>query len=360
MYDLYALSDKLGQKLDKICELFNIPYKPTHKYLTFPCPIHDSNKQDSCTIFLQARNGLTYNWRCFTAHCEETYGKSIISFIYALLHKKDATITRNRAIEWIYAFLGEKPSYIHKADDEQKRLWIQYNQVFTQEAILPKIYKEDIRKKLIIPSEYYLNRGFSKQILCEYDIGTCFDKTKEMYMRSVFPLFDESGSYMIGCVGRSINEKCSKCNLYHYKNIECPTHALAYLFYSKWKNSNQFTSSKYFFNLWNAKESINNTETVVLLEGQGDVLRFEEAKIHNSLGLFGDDLTDSQMILLERLNCRNVIIGTDNDAAGHKAREKITSRLERMYNIYYIDYQNKDAGETSIVEIQNQYSKIKL
>lgn len=358
MYDLYELSEKLGEKLDKICEIFGLPYNPSHKYLTFPCPIHDSDKKDSCTIFLQSRNGLSYNWRCFTANCHEIYGKSLISFIYALLHKQDKNIDKKRAIDWCYSFTGTRPTYTYKEDNLQKKEWIIYNQIFNQEVILPKMTPSDIRQKLIVPSEYYLKRGFSKDILVKYNIGTCFDKTKEMFMRSIFPIMDLTGSYMIGCVGRSINEKCSKCSLYHYKDSECPTNPLARIYYSKWRNNNGFMASKYLFNLWNAQHSINKTEMAILVEGQGDCLKLEEAGINNSLGLFGDNITDQQCLLLERMNCRNLIIAVDRDNAGEKAKETITSKLERMYNIYYLQYSTKDVGEASILELQKSYEQI--
>lgn len=357
MYDLYELSEAIGQKLDKLCEIFELPYRPTNKYLNFPCPIHDGNKS-ALTIFLQPRNGLSYNWRCYTGHCEDIWGKSIISLIYALLNKQDNSITRKQAIEWCYSFTGTKPNYIHKTDDNQKKEWVLYNQIFSQEIIMPKFSTNDIRERLIVPSEYYLNRGYSKDILYKYNVGTCFDKTKEMFMRSIFPIMDMTGQYMIGCVGRSINEKCPTCDLYHYNKGDCPNNPLAHLYYSKWRNNNGFMASKFLFNLWYSQHTINKTETVILLEGQGDCLKLEESNIHNSVGLFGDDITDNQCLLLENLNCRNVIIGTDNDKAGLKAREKITSKLERMYNIYYLDYTGKDAGETSIEELQQKYRKI--
>jgi DNA gyrase subunit B len=52
MYDLYELSEAIGQKLDKLCEIFELPYRPTNKYLNFPCPIHDGNKS-ALTIFFE-------------------------------------------------------------------------------------------------------------------------------------------------------------------------------------------------------------------------------------------------------------------------------------------------------------------
>lgn len=358
MFDLQELSEKLVSKIDKIFEIFSLDYRPNNRRISIKCPIHDGNKNDGLTIFLEHRNGLIGNWRCWTAQCHDTYGKSILGLIYGLLKKTNPEITKNEVIHWCYNFLGEKPSYFKDDNATQKYNWIKYNSIIKQDVILPKISSNDIKSKLIIPSEYYLKRGYSKDILIKYDIGSCFDKTKEMFMRSVFPIYDDSGKYMLGCVGRSINEKCEKCSLYHFKENKCPEGPMSQIFYSKWRNSKDFLASRYFFNFWHAQEIINKNQTAILVEGQGDCLKFEEAGINISLGLFGDNLTDNQLIILEKLNLLNIIIATDNDNAGYKARETLTKKLERYYNIYYIDYKNKDAGESSVEELRKSYSKI--
>ena len=356
MYNLYELSNAIGNKLETLCELFNISYRPSYKYAQFPCPLHQGVK-DSLTIFLQPRGDMIYNWRCWTGNCHEIYGKSIISLVYGLLKQKDTNITRKEALDWCYNFTGLEPTLLKLESSTEKQQWVFYNQIFNLEEKID-IPKEDIRSRLLTPSSYYINRGFTPEILTKYNVGTCLDKTKEMFMRVVFPLLDETGQYLIGCAGRSVNEKCPQCNLFHYKENECPIHPLKYLYFSKWKNSKNFIASKHFFNLWNSKDWINQSETVVLLEGPSDLLRLEEANIHNGLSLFGCNLSDSQQVILEQLNCKNLILSLDNDKAGESAIEKIVKKLERTYNIYKMKFSGKDIGELSIEEIQKSYQNI--
>jgi 5S rRNA maturation endonuclease (ribonuclease M5) len=95
---------------------------------------------------------------------------------------------------------------------------------------------------------------------------------------------------------------------------------------------------------------------VILCEGPGEIWRLDEAGIYNGLGLFGAHFNDGQAHKLERLHIHNLIIATDNDAAGQKVREHIESKVGRLYNIYHIIPNRKDIGETTIEEIKELFS----
>lgn len=148
-----------------------------------------------------------------------------------------------------------------------------------------KVVRKSVREKLTIPATYYLKRGYKPDILDKYDVGMCATQGKEMFGRIVVPVYDDNYKYMIGCLGRSIHEKCPKCNKCHSSNRNCPSNPIEELWASKWKNSKNFKAENYLYNFWFSKQHIKESKTVVIVEGQGDVWRLEEAGVNCSVGV---------------------------------------------------------------------------
>ena len=153
---------------------------------------------------------------------------------------------------------------------------------------------------------------------------------------------------MIGASGRNKNEQCDKCNLYHDANVRCPITKEEKLRATKWKHSGGFAADSYLYNYWNAKSHIANSHTAILVEGTGDVWRFEEAGIHVCLGLLGARLSPNQQIILEESGAINLIIATDNDEAGRKAAQSILTNCKGIFNIKIVEYPGKDPGGLTI------------
>jgi 5S rRNA maturation endonuclease (ribonuclease M5) len=206
-------------------------------------------------------------------------------------------------------------------------------------------------KALKIPSKYFIDRGFSHQILARYDVGECFNPNKEMYNRAVVPIYDDKYEYMIGCTGRSIFEKCDKCSAYHNPNEQCPEPDNLWKF-SKWRHSYKFKTQEHLYNMCFAKKHIKEMRSAVIVESPGNVWRLEEAGIHNSVAIFGSSLADRQKLLLDMSGAMSLILIMDNDQAGKKAREQITKKCSKIYNIYNIDIPEKDIACMSIDQIQ--------
>jgi DNA primase len=101
-----------------------------------------------------------------------------------------------------------------------------------------------------------------------------------------------------------------------------------------------------------------DTNSIILVEGPGDVWRLEEAGIKNSVAIFGVDLTEEQLVLLGSSWCTNVIICMDNDEAGIKASENLSKTLRRMYKLYFPKLIQKDLGESSVEEVKKLFSPI--
>jgi 5S rRNA maturation endonuclease (ribonuclease M5) len=216
-----------------------------------------------------------------------------------------------------------------------------------------RLTKDDVRSRLVIPSPYFLSRGFSKEILDKYDIGDCHTKGKPMNGRAVITVYDDDNFYMVGSTGRSIYGLCDKCNCYHAGNMGCPEVSLRNI-YSKWKNN--FDKSNFLYNQWFAKNEIKKCGSVILVESPGNVLRLEEAGIRNSVAIFGLTLSDTQRFLLNLSGATTIITIFDNDEneAGQKAAATIAEKLKRLYHVInYLPKQN-DIAEMPINVVKEE------
>jgi 5S rRNA maturation endonuclease (ribonuclease M5) len=173
-----------------------------------------------------------------------------------------------------------------------------------------------------------------------------------MFMRVVVPVYDITGKYLIGCVGRSINPECVLCGRYHAGNRACPSNPIEEKWARKWVNSTGFNTGNHLYNIWNAAEPAKEKQKLILVEGQGDVWRLYEAGIFNVVGLFGNKLTDNQFALIESLGITDIYIALDIDEEGLKGRGKVREKLAMYYNLHDIDLTAKDVGDMSDADIR--------
>ena len=215
------------------------------------------------------------------------------------------------------------------------------------------ISRESVRQFLKVPAQYYIDRGYSKEILDKYDVGLCDNPKKEMFNRVVVPIYNQDHTKMIGCTGRSIFEKCSSCSSFHSSSDQCPSSDRVWLS-PKWRHNTDFKSQNHLYNLWFAKDYILKTGTAIIVESPGNVWRLEENDIHNSVAIFGSSMSDRQKFFLDSSGAMNLVILTDNDEAGRLAAEKIKQRCQHAYRIYIPNISKPDVGEMTPEEINNE------
>ena len=211
--------------------------------------------------------------------------------------------------------------------------------------------KEKLRGMLEFPCEYYLNRGYSKDILDKYDVGLYKKRN-----RVVVPVYDDNYKYVAGFLGRSIWGQCDKCKKWHEPNLKCPSTSYEIKECEKWLNGS-FQSTNYLYNYWFAVEHIRKSGVAILVEGAGDVWRLEQNGIHFSLALFGTDMTDAQRVLLDRSGAMSIIVMLDSDKAGQEGAKKLKSQLGRQYRMYFPKIK-QDAGELNQDEITEDIKPI--
>ena len=158
----------------------------------------------------------------------------------------------------------------------------------------------------------------------------CLEKNRPMSGRVVVPVYDEGYNY-VGCVGRSTSDTMTP----------------------KWMHSKGFRKSL-LYGLNIASDYIKKYQTVILVEGQGDVWRMHEAGYKACVGIFGSSINEDQLLLLERSGALNIIILTDSDEAGNKACSQIIKKCGRRFNYYRPNISTKDVGDMSIDQLKNE------
>jgi 5S rRNA maturation endonuclease (ribonuclease M5) len=199
------------------------------------------------------------------------------------------------------------------------------------------VSRGQLRKSLIYPAQYYVDRKYSPEILDRYDVGLCLSPGKPMS-------------------GRVVNPYCCVCDCYHMLNNHCGKEKGR--FYQKWKHNEGFTAENYLYNLWFARKYIEELGYAILVESPGNVWRLEEAGIHNAVAIFGTTLNDSQLSLLNMTGAMKLVLLMDNDAPGLKARDSIIQKCSKLYNIISPDYSGTDIGEMSVEQINTEIKPI--
>lgn len=356
---LEQISHDLLDRFDEILMLFEVSgLHTTDKKYVGSCPIHQGDNPNAFNMFFDGYSAKG-NWYCRTRHCEKVFQNSVIGFVRGMLSRQkhnwrsklDTAVTFPDTIKWCEAFLQNTYDEVTEEEIEKYRFISlskqKKNTMFTPKAIT----RSDVQSSLSIPSKYFLNRGYSSEVLIKYDVGDCVVSNRPMYERAVVPVYNAEHMYA-GCIGRSIWDKCDICNVYHNPATPCPATEHEYRL-SKWKNDS-FPTNNYLYNYWYAKEYIPERNTVVIVESAGNVWRLEACGIHNSVATFGAHLTNEQLKLLNKSGALKIILLLDNDEAGTLATHQIQQMCENLYTIVCPKYPRNDVSELTDEEI-NQY-----
>lgn len=359
---LKILSDRVCDEIESLLAFFGIEYKMYAKMITMSCPIHGGDNASAINLYPEG-DRYRGNWKCRTHHCEEMFKSSIIGFIRGVLsHQEhgwqkdgDEMVTFDDALKFAQGFVNQNIDdiKIDKKTIEKSNFVnaINYINSNKEKNVSNFIDRTKVQKSLLIPSPYFLNRGYSESVLKRYDVGDCVAEAKEMSGRAVVPVYDIYHKNMIGCTGRSVHEKCSNCKSFHDFNKQCPSDNELWLM-SKWRHSKDFKTQEHLYNYWFAKDYISKSGIAILVESPGNVWRLEEAGIHNSLAIFGSSLSDRQKMLLDISGALSLITIMDNDDAGRKATETIKKKCNKTYNIRTIEISYEDIGSMSVNQVQ--------
>jgi 5S rRNA maturation endonuclease (ribonuclease M5) len=331
----------------------NIKESPT--MFSGPCPIHDS---DNPTAFIMYKN--TGVWRCQTRGCHKMFKITPIGLIQGILSAKKYGWTHSDE-EKNRATVDEVVRFIEDLQVDFPIIRTRIPKLVETKQELLNISIEEYKSYITYPSDYFIKRGFEPITLYDYLVGTYNGPIKQLKGREAIPIFNNDRSKVIGISGRTPHPKCLVCSGYHSFKEKCPDTSYDPSPLQKWKHNKGFNRSNLLYNWWSAKQHIENSGKVIIVEGPLDVLKLEDAGVHNAVAMFGADMTCNQAHILMKTNPSVITTIMDNDEGGEHAEESCKSQLElagfkgRLQ--HFVPPMN-DLGDMTKEQIQN-FLKIK-
>lgn len=322
--EIQLLKASVNLQIENIIAGFTKDYAVVGHLLVCACPIHGGDNISGFNINVNHQDSFCGKWFCNTHGCNDDYTNDILGFVQAMLESRDKGNKFYEAVDFLKRYADPNVKY----EDFQSNA---VNDFFARKPVVSPIgmTRSEIRKKLLIPPDYYLDRGYKYDTLDSFDVGLCLEYGRQMYQRVVFPVYN-ADERMIGCVGRDVTGKAD----------------------SKWVNSKGFNKSAHLFNFYRAVEPARKSGKMILCEGQGDVMRLYEAGIHNAVGLFGCKISDGQQRLLESTGVFKLVIALDPDKAGQDGRDKIIARTKSLFSLVGTDLPiGRDLGDLTVDEI---------
>ena len=155
-------------------------------------------------------------------------------------------------------------------------------------------------------TEYLKNKKYTIDKLVE--VGLTNDNGNDIFInRIMFPIYDLSGN-PVAFSGRIYNTKDTS----KYINS---------------KETEKFKKGKILYNYHIAKEILKKNDTIIIMEGQMDVIRASTIGINNCIATMGTALTKDHKSIIKNM-ANNVILCFDGDSAGEKATIAAIELLE--------------------------------
>ncbi len=147
----------------------------------------------------------------------------------------------------------------------------------------------------------------------------------KFFERIIFPIFDVMG-HVIGFTGRTLGDAQPK----YLNSPETPL----------------FNKSRILYGLNFAKAAIKEKDSVILVEGQFDVVTLHRYGVTNAVASSGTAITEGQLQILSKYT-QNFLLAFDNDSAGINTTKKVIEMLLAAdLNARVVDFgMHKDADE---------------
>ncbi|WP_116316533.1 DNA primase [Bacillus subtilis] len=188
--------------------------------------------------------------------------------------------------------------------------------------------------------DYLLSRGFTKELIDEFQIGYALDSwdfiTKFLVKRGFSEAQMEKAGLLIrredgsGYFDRFRNRVMFPIHDHHGAVVAFSGRALGSQ-QPKYMNSPEtplFHKSKLLYNFYKARLHIRKQERAVLFEGFADVISAVSSGVKESIATMGTSLTDDHVKILRR-NVEEIILCYDSDKAGYEATLKASELLQK-------------------------------
>ena len=278
------------------------------------CPFHDDHSPS--LVVSRERQMFT----CFTC---KTSG-NVFSFVM-----KYENVSFPEAVQ----IVAKKIGYTLKGDfsnfQESK-----YKKEYEIMDFVTKYYTNNINTTSGINALKYLeNRGITKDIIKEFNIGLAFDKRDDLYnilLKKNYSLQDLSDLGLVNKINLNVYDTFINRIMIPIENLQGNVVGFTGRIYNgeedtaKYLNTKEtkiFKKGSILFNYHNARNAIRETKTVVVVEGNMDAITLSAKGIKNVVALMGVAMSQVQIDTLKKLNVP-IILMLDNDAAGLDATLK--------------------------------------
>lgn len=337
--------EEIKQKVD-ILELIGsrVNLKKAGRHYKGLCPFH-SEKSPSFIVSPERQS-----YKCFG--CGE--GGDVYTFL-----QKYEGMSFLEALEQLSRQVGiTLTSYRPTAEDAQRKKMFEIHQLASEyykyilhkhesgKIALEYLKKRGITKEAIdnfglgySPSQWrsvseFLTKkkGYSEEdlvyagITIRSDNGRYYDRFRG---RVMFPLKDHRGQ-VVGFSGRTISGDTTEA-----KYINSPETSI-------------YHKGRMLYGLWENKEYIRKTDSLILVEGELDVLPSWQANVKNVAAIKGSAFTEEMGQLIARYT-RNVAMSLDSDSAGQEAIKravKVAEPLDLSIRVVQITG-GKDPGDVA-------------
>lgn len=155
-------------------------------------------------------------------------------------------------------------------------------------------------------TDYLKNKKYDIDKLI--NIGITNDQGNDIFInRIMFPIYDLSGN-PVAFSGRIYNTKDTS----KYVNT---------------KETDKFKKGKLLYNYHIAKEHLKKNDSIIIMEGQMDVIRASTVGINNCIATMGTALTKDHKNIIKNMT-NNIVLCFDGDEAGEKATVHAIELLE--------------------------------
>ena len=295
---------------------------PTH--IQVCCPYHSNGQERRPSAGIRKEDGILHCFACGEVHSLP----EVISYCFGYTDD----IIGKFGMQWLLK------NFATVQKEERKDVALDFTRTVHSIHNIHYVTEEELDKYRYI-HPYMYKRGLTDEIIELFDVG--YDVSTESI---TFPVKDISGRCLF------IARRSVKTKFFHYpEGVEKPLYGL-YEYYKDIHdktyvgkfNGQEITSGKYFL----------QSMPIIVCESMLDALSFWIiGKYAVALNGLGNELQFKQ---LRELPCRKIILATDNDEAGMKARKRIRQNVKnKIITEYLFPDGRKDANECTKEELMN-------
>jgi DNA primase len=323
--DVKTIKELAALKIEEIFEALGIECREKYHSLVSSCPIHGGKRRDAFSYHVE--RGI---WKCFSRSCDDRYGSDIFGLVQGIRE-----CTFKQAVLWVKGFVNTNLSDEEVQEIRDSRSNKDFIVAVKRKKSQSKVYSVEVLKKLAWHDYLVETRGYPRELIESYHIGACL--TPRMYMsnRVVIPVINMSGE-IVGFTGRTLQED--------WKSRGIP----------KWLHSRGSWIEVNVFNAHRAVDFIRESEHAIICEGPLDVLRLEEAGVHNGVAILGKKLHNGQLTALMNMGATRLTLALDNDTAGKIGMSAAMKTAKCLFDIDVLELpeNRNDIGEMTPDEIK--------